>query len=334
MFIRHDLPYRAIAFHGERAPWIGGDLQTMRNHLLRLTPPIEDGTPMRIELSDGDALLGIFHETTHPKSKGIIIIVHGLAGDCDSSYVRHLARDALHSGYDALRLNLRGAGAGSALAKSNYHAGRADDLAATCHHLAETFPEKDLYLCAYSLGGTMAVNLVSRYHPPAALKAVASFCAPIDMTDSARRFHEPRNHLYNRHFTNSLISLAIARLQDDAATIPAGLTEARLRAIKSVREFDDIFTSKIAGYQDADDYYRGTTPLRDLDKITIPTLLVHSDNDPLIPASAYHKLESHKALFCVITKGGGHVGFHGRKQPFDCWQSQMALQFFNTQRQR
>lgn len=334
MFVRHDLPYQAIEFHGERAPWIGGDMQTMRNYLLRIRPPIEEGTDLRIDLPDGDALLGIFHKTNRAQSKGIIIIVHGLAGDCDSPYVRHLATDALDDGYDALRLNLRGAGAGSHLAKSSYHAGRADDLATICYYLANLYPEKDLFLCAFSLGGTMAVNLVARYDTPESLKAVVSFCAPIDMRDSARRFHEPRNYLYNRHFTKNLVSLAIARLQDDAANVPAGLTEGILRAIGSVREFDDLFTSKIAGYQDADDYYRGTTPLSDLDKITIPTLLTHSDNDPLIPDTAYRKLESHNALFCVITKGGGHVGFHGRKQSFDCWQSQMALQFFNYQRQR
>ena len=56
---------------------------------------------------------------------------------------------------------------------------------------------------AYSLGGTMAVNL-SRRHV-FTIKGVISFCAPLDMTESSHRFHQPRNKLYNRHFTKSLI---------------------------------------------------------------------------------------------------------------------------------
>lgn len=328
-FLRCDLPYQPLEFSGERFPWLGGDLQTLRNNLISLMPPVPPSEEMVIDLPDGDQLLGHYHKTTSSHTKGIIIIAHGLAGDCDSSYVRYLAADALKDGFDALRLNLRGAGNGADLARSSYHAGRADDLATSCFALQSRFPDLPLFLCAYSLGGTMAVNMVARHSTPSNLTATASFCAPLDMTESAERFHAPRNHLYNRHFTKSLITLALARLKAQPKTVPFGLTADRIKALASVREFDDVFTSQIAGYRDAADYYRGTTPLRCLDKITTPTLLIHSDNDPLIPDTAYRNLKSHEALFCAITNGGGHVGFHGRKQPYDCWQSQIALQFFN-----
>lgn len=328
-FVRHDTPFDCVPFTNERAPWLGGDLQTLRNTFIRISPPLAQGEAIRISVRDDDQLVCYYHKTHQTKKKGLIIIAHGLAGDADSSYVRYLALGAMARGYDALRLNLRGAGAGHLLAKSSYHAGRADDLQAVCFAMADRFPDTPLYLSAYSLGGTMAVNMASRLALPSALAGVISFCAPLDMMASAKRFHAPRNKLYNRHFTKSLIKLTMARYHRDPTILPDDLTPERICRVKTVREFDDIFTSKIAGYADANAYYHGTTPLPYLADITVPTLLVHSDNDPLIPSKAYEKIKTHRHVFCVITRGGGHVGFHSRYQPFDCWQTQMALRFFD-----
>ena len=334
-FLRLDLPYNCTAFTGERAPWIGGDLQTMRNTLLQTHPPLlagqdSDDDDFIIPLPDGDALLAAHHKVDHQTCRGLIVIIHGLAGDYNSSYVRHLAKAGQIAGYDVIRVNLRGAGKGQTLALSSYHAGRADDLLVISQFLAKRYPQHPQYFCAFSLGGTMAVNLVSRLAIPEQLSALISFCAPLDMVASAKRFHAPRNRLYNRHFTKSLIAQTLQRYQRAPSILPPGLSLSRLQKIKTVREFDDLFTSQIAGYRDADDYYRGTTPLGALAHIPCPTLLVHSDNDPLIPDEAYRKIKQHDNLFCVITRGGGHVGFHGRNQAFDCWQTEVALQFFGT----
>ena len=138
----------------------------------------------------------------------------------------------------------------------------------------------------------------------------------------AQRDFSLRNRIYNRYFTKSLIAHALKRKLDD------GVSKAELAKIKSVRDYDDKITCHIAGYEDADAYYEGSSPLPHLSKITTPTMLVHSDNNPLIPVDAYQKINRHNSLFCVITRGGGHVGFHSRRQAYDCWQTEMAMQFF------
>ena len=57
--------------------------------------------------------------------------------------------------------------------------------------------------------------------------------------------------------------------------------------------------------------------------------MIHSDNDPLIPVDAYLKIKTHSSLFCAITKGGGHVGFHEQDAAHECWQAALAMQYFN-----
>ena len=325
-FIRHDAPFESVPFTGERLPWWGGDMQTMRNTILRIMPPIPDGEKMLITMTDGDRLLCYYHQPQgldYKQLKGLVILIHGLTGDHNSSYVRYATRAALDNDYAVLRVCQRGAGDGASLAKSSYHAGRHDDIAVIAQEMAARHTALPLYLCAYSLGGTMAVNLVGRRQDLTAIKGVVSFCAPLDMTQSAHRFHQPRNRVYNCHFTKSLISHELSRQR------PSGLSEADLHRLGSVRDYDDAITCHIAGYKTADHYYEGTSAIAHLPHIQTSTLLVHSDNDPLIPVDAYLKIKTHSSLFCVITKGGGHVGFYEQAAPHECWQAAVAITYFN-----
>ena len=326
-FLRCDLPYPSPEFTQERWPWIGGDLQTLRNNFVHDAPQLPQGEDQHIPLNDGDRLLVCHHKTTQPR-KGAVILIHGLAGDYDSSYIRHLARGALQVGYDVFRVNLRGAGKGRALATSSYHAGRALDLQKVAIHVKERYLDKPVYLCAFSLGGTMAVNLAARYKIDHLLAGIVCFCAPLDMLACSYEFHKPRNWLYVRHFTKALIA------QASAGPVPnvesgAPIDMRQVKASRTVRDFDHHFTCKVAGFESADTYYKGTTPLAELTHITVPTLLVHSDNDPWIPVVAYEKINHHDNLFCVITRGGGHMGFHITGNNKGCWQTQTTLAFIS-----
>lgn len=321
-FIRHDLPYQCLDFEGERLPWIGGDLQTLRTVFVDDRPALGLHEEMRIPVSKDDHILAAFHKAKDARS--IVIILHGLAGDFDSSYVARLTHLALTQNRHVLRVNLRGAGKGRPFAKYAYHAGKSDDLYDILTYIIKRFPDMKLYLAAYSLSGTMAVNLAARHDVAGLLSGLISFCAPLDMVACSHQFHQKRNWVYVRHFTKALISQA----HNGPSAWPEILP--KLSRVRSVREFDELFTAPLAGYANADDYYQKTTPLPYMGNINIPTLLVHSDNDPWINSESYLKIQRTEYLFCVITKGGGHMGFHDKTTPHRCWQSAVCEQFFAT----
>jgi len=120
-----------IAFR-DRAPWWGGDLQTLRNHLLGRQQPLPSTTVTRVfPTSDrtGDRLMGRLEQPVRPTADTpLIVLIHGLTGCEDSTYVRRSARFHLMRGRRVLRLNLRGAGPARKLASGYYHAGCASDL--------------------------------------------------------------------------------------------------------------------------------------------------------------------------------------------------------------
>ena len=86
-------------------------------------------TAHEVEMPDGDRLLVL--ETVPPAGKvarPTAVLVHGLAGSADASYVVRVGQRLVGLGIRVVRVNLRGAGAGFGLARGIYHAGRSDDL--------------------------------------------------------------------------------------------------------------------------------------------------------------------------------------------------------------
>src|SRR5581483_12159036 len=111
----------------ERAPWLGGDLQTMRNFLRR---PAIDLTPFRYErlelpLNDGsgDRLAAALQwPVVRRDGRPVVLLIHGLTGCQDSVHIRMTAAHLLRAGFPVLRLNLRGAGPSRTLCHQHYHA--------------------------------------------------------------------------------------------------------------------------------------------------------------------------------------------------------------------
>ena len=91
-------------------------------------------------------------------------------------------------------------------------------------------------------------------------------------------------------------------------------------------EFDDHVTARLAGYADSGAYYAGTSVHQRLQEATIPVLVLQGSNDPWIPdqpaldqpvpagpADLKDNGAARGDVQVVVTRGGGHVGFHDRQ---------------------
>jgi len=105
---------------------------------------------------------------------------------------------------------------------------------------------------------------------------------------------------------------------------PAALARAR-----SVRAFDDLLVAPRNGFGTAARYYAECSALRVMDRIQVPTLLIHAANDPWIPAEAYraYNWTANPHLTRLVAPGGGHVGFHQADQP-PTWHDACLAQWF------
>ena len=106
----------------------------------------------------------------------------------------------------------------------------------------------------------------------------------------------------------------------------AALRPVRLHAVR--RELvDEGFTAPRHGYAGADDFYEANSSQHFLGGIRAPTLLIHAQDDPFVPAAPYlkRKWSGEPHLTPMLPKSGGHLGFH---DPLGLWHLRQIHAFF------
>src|SRR5689334_20797570 len=95
-----------------RAPWVGGDLQSIRNFLRRPTFHLDADRSERIHLPldrrSGDRASAMLHwpKTGIGQRRPAVMLIHGLTGCENSVYMRASTAHLLRAGFPVLRLNL------------------------------------------------------------------------------------------------------------------------------------------------------------------------------------------------------------------------------------
>ena len=310
-----------------RAPWWGADLQTVRNSVILKSSDLTDFESRRLHFPtpDGDSLQGVL---SYPRdgtaARPLIILVHGLTGCEDSSYIRASARFFLDAGWPVLRTNMRGAGPSRATCANHYHGGRSEDLRATIRGLPDPMIAQGVVPMAYSLGANQMLKMLGEdITQRAKVRAAIAVSAPIDLARSSRRFLALRNRPYHRWL--------LGRMKIETVAPGAAVNDQERRAIKSARtvyQFDDRFVGPRHGFTGADDYYARSSALGFLDDISVPTLLLHAADDPWIPSESYTAFDwtRNAMLRGIVASSGGHVGFHGRGHTAP-WHDRCALHF-------
>lgn len=314
-----------------RFPWWGGDLQTLANFL---KPPVKALAPhtserLIIDLRDGtgDRLACTLDQPAVPaKGRPLTILVHGLTGSQESSYIVTMARHLLDAGERVLRLNLRGAGPSRATCGGQYYAGRSQDLRALLANLPAELKEEGVRVVGYSLGAAMLLKYLGEEGEAAPLLAAAAVCAPIDLSATCRRMLERRNSIYHRHL--------LGQMKVEATALGAQLQESERAAIlgsRTIREYDEVFIAPRHGFAGAEDYYQRCKPVRFMGDIRVPTLVVGALDDPWIPGALYSRYDwtANKALLPLLSLQGGHVGFHGSGSRLP-WSDQAIARFFEV----
>jgi len=314
----------------ERAPWLGGDLQTMRNFLRRPAVDFAEFPGERLVLpldaTSGDRVVAAFNRPgaryAGPQ-RPVVALIHGLTGCADSVYMQTSALHFLRAGFPVLRVNLRGSAPTRALCRQHYHAGRSDDIALILAALPERVTAAGVIAVGFSLGGNLLLKYLGEAGDKAAVQAAAAISAPVDLSAAAHRIMAPRNALYHWYFLRVCQHEALA----PGADVTAQERRAALEA-ESLWEFDDRFTAPRNGFASAEDYYTRNSSRDFLDGIAVPTIVIHAEDDPIVPVESHrkHDWRSNRNLFPVIAPRGGHVGFHDRNG--GTWHDRAAETYF------
>ena len=300
------MPTVSKAFR-QRAPWWGGDLQTLRNSILP-DPAAIAGERLFLEMADGSGdKLWALHNPGADGGKPLVILIHGLAGCEDSSYIVQATGYFLAAGYPTLRLNLRGAGPSRPTCSLQSHAGRSRDLHDAILALPAALMDAGVVVMGFSLAGNMSLKFAAEYGTVLPLRALVTVSAPIDLAATSANMLRPRNRLFNGKLLRDFRCECLA----PGAAVSAGERTA-IQAARNFVELDHHFIAPRNGYRDAYDYWENCQALGFLPRIQRPCLLLHAQDDPIVPIQPYldYAWEKNSWLLPELTRHGGHVGFH------------------------
>ncbi len=242
-------------------------------------------------------------------SRPTAIIVHGLEGSSNSQYVVGNANKIWRAGGNIIRMNMRNCGDTDTLTPTLYHSGLSNDVLAVMNFFVAKYGLQSMSLIGYSMGGNLVLKLAGELGAaaPSVLRSVIGVSPVVDLGPSADALHLPQNRMYEMKFLRALLR----RFRRKAALFPRVYDPTRARKIRSLRDFDEHINAVYAGFTGADDYYHRAAAARVLDRITVPTLILHSADDPFIrlTAESHAMIAANPHITLIETRNGGHCAF-------------------------
>jgi len=239
-----------------------------------------------------------------------LIALHGLEGSSTAHYMRGIAHKAHRAGFNVALLNQRNCGGTEHLGPGLYHSGLTDDAA----FAIRTFTSEGLHrivVAGYSLGGNLALKLAGE-HTPAELPSLKAVCAVspvLELEQCVRALERRSNCIYHWNFVRNLK----ARMRRKERCWPGRFALDALDRVRTVREFDAVYTAPHFGFGSAEEYYHRAAAMRVVDRIQIPALVITAADDPFVPLDAFRDpaLSGNPNIRLIVTEHGGHCGFLG-----------------------
>jgi predicted alpha/beta-fold hydrolase len=246
-----------------------------------------------------------------PARRLAVVVVHGIGGSSASRYVVRAAVAIHRAGHHVVRLDLRGAGASIPDAPSLYHAGLSADLGVVVAELAKDPRVDGVVLLGFSGGGSMALKLAGELGGavPAALRAVVSISAPLDYTRVGAWMDTLARLPYRFHVLRGLSNGARAFAAEHPER--AHYRPRDVKRMSTFRHYDSTIIVPMHGFSDVDAYYAAAGPGSWLERIEIPTLLLHAEDDPMVPGETVRPwlASASSAVRVELTPHGGHLGW-------------------------
>ncbi|OUS00781.1 alpha/beta hydrolase [Flavobacteriales bacterium 33_180_T64] len=260
----------------------------------------------RIETRDHD-FLDLDWSYSEGKSDAVIILLHGLEGHAQRPYVTGTAKLFNQNEVDAVCVNFRSCSGEDNRFYNSYHSGATNDLDDVIQHCIQK-GYSEIYIKGISIGGNMILKYLGEDREiPKEVKSAIAISVPVHLISSAKEIHRLANKPFAIRFKKHLVD----KLKIKIKNFPDHVSIEEISSIKSIRDFDEVYTSRAHGFNDALDYYEKSSSLQFLKNIKVKTLIINALNDSFLSHECYPVKEAKQndKLYLEMPKYGGHVGF-------------------------
>ena len=303
-------------------------LQTLWPTLFRKKPKI-NLTQMQLELDDGDFLELTMSDIDN---KPIVIILHGLEGSISSPYAKPLISALDHSNYGVCFVHFRGCGEKNNRLPRSYHSGDTGDLKSVIEFLQKKYQRNPFAVIGFSLGGNVVLKWMGEEGEHVPVNVAAAISVPFRLKDAGDRLEKSFSRVYQKHLLSSCQTKYEQKFALNESPLGSDIDAKKLNTFFS---FDDQITSRLHGFNGADDYYKQCSSRQFLKSIQKPTLIIHAKDDPFMwEDTVPNEEELSPSVVLELSNHGGHVGFIGGRHFLDVeyWIDKRVVEWLNIQR--
>lgn len=284
-----------------------------------------------VPLFDGDRL--VIHDDRPKKwitGDRIAILLHGLAGCHLSPCVVRLSDKLRRNGIRTIRVDMRGFGDSALISRSHIHGGCSPDLESVVDFVHELSPLSKISLIGFSIGGNIVMRTTGKWgeHFPRHVDSAVAVSPPMDLAYTSWNLRQFGNRVYESYFMSQLAASLAWRRRRVKGLVDNGINPIPHRLL----QFDDKFTAPIWGYRDAHDYYENCSSIHLARDIRVPTIVLTSMDDPVVPYDMLTKAPYSGYVDLVSTRKGGHLGFlsRGVRDPDRFWMDWRISQWISA----
>jgi predicted alpha/beta-fold hydrolase len=259
------------------------------------------------------------YSKTSQATAPVVIIIHGWLGSADSSYVLSSAQALYRAGFQVVRLTLRDHGGTAHLNEGLFHSAMTDEVVAAAQFIMQDFPDSQVGLMGFSMGGNFALRLAKQL-PELTTLAICPAISPAHTVEQIGS-----SLIYQKYFMGKWRTLWEQKQQ----AFPGSYDFSALANHSSIQILTEIFIAEHTDFARIDDYY-AAYDLRGDTLTGVNATILAAQDDPIIPPE--HYLELPASLNIELTRKGGHTAYIKNWQ-LDSWVDDYAQAFF-TERLR
>lgn len=262
----------------------------------------------RLELPDGD-FIDLAWAVDGCDSRGpLVIFLHGLGGNIQSSYVGGQLRAYNERGWRAVFLHFRGASTEPNRLPRIYHSGDTQDLNYFIQILHQREPKTPKAVVGFSLGGNVLLKWLGEQENQPYIQAGVAVSVPFDLYQVVHRLSQGFSSIYQKYLLRKLYRSLHAKLEHYPVHMPDYVCQ--LDFYRDFLTFDHEITAPLHGFNSGNDYYQRSSSRQFLSKINTPTLIIHAKDDPFMTTAVIpNDSELSASVTLELSEAGGHVGF-------------------------
>lgn len=264
-----------------------------------------------------------------PDEAPLVVLFHGLEGSSNSHYARALMHAVHQRGWRGVVVHFRGCGGEINRLPRAYHSGDSVEIDWILQRM-RSMRTSPIYAAGVSLGGNALLKWLGEQgsHAQNIVTRAAAVSAPVDLGAAGDALARGFNKVYTRNFLKTMKAKTLEKMK----RYPALCDRRRVLAARTLREFDDLVTAPLHGFEGVDDYYERASSKPYLGMIAAPTLMINARNDPFLPARFLPASDEVSPSVTYETpETGGHVGFVSGPFPGQSmWLAQRLLRFFEA----